>query len=78
MIFSSPIVAQSHYVGKVHAKKMKQLIEEHDQVSSSGFEPEKGKITFISLASVQGLSIIFPQTLLSIFYQRDSPLGAIN
>ncbi|XP_015988770.2 zinc finger matrin-type protein 1 isoform X3 [Rousettus aegyptiacus] len=41
MIFSSPIVAQSHYVGKVHAKKMKQLIEEHDQVSPSGFEPEK-------------------------------------
>ncbi|XP_039729904.1 zinc finger matrin-type protein 1 isoform X1 [Pteropus medius] len=40
MIFSSPIVAQSHYVGKVHAKKMKQLIEEHDQVSPSGFELE--------------------------------------
>ncbi|XP_004777179.3 zinc finger matrin-type protein 1 isoform X2 [Mustela putorius furo] len=42
MIFSSPIVAQSHYVGKVHAKKLKQLMEEHDQASPSGFQPEMG------------------------------------
>ncbi|KAM5289586.1 zinc finger matrin-type protein 1 isoform 1-T1 [Glossophaga mutica] len=40
MIFSSPVVAQSHYVGKVHAKKLKQLMEEHDQVSPSGFQPD--------------------------------------
>ncbi|XP_023364501.1 zinc finger matrin-type protein 1 [Otolemur garnettii] len=40
MIFSSPVVAQSHYMGKVHAKKLKQLMEEHDQVSPSGFQPE--------------------------------------
>ncbi|XP_025727935.2 zinc finger matrin-type protein 1 isoform X5 [Callorhinus ursinus] len=40
MIFSSPVVAQSHYVGKVHAKKLKQLMEENDQVSPSGFQPE--------------------------------------
>ncbi|VTJ61886.1 zinc finger matrin-type protein 1 isoform X4 [Marmota monax] len=40
MIFSSPIVAQSHYVGKVHAKKLKQLMEEHYYVSPSGFQPE--------------------------------------
>ncbi|XP_054417844.1 zinc finger matrin-type protein 1 isoform X2 [Pteronotus mesoamericanus] len=40
MIFSSPVVAQSHYVGKVHAKKLKQLMEDHDQVSPSGFLPE--------------------------------------
>ncbi|XP_072262719.1 lysine-rich coiled-coil protein 1 isoform X2 [Pyxicephalus adspersus] len=25
MVFSSPVVAQSHYVGKIHAKKLKQL-----------------------------------------------------
>ncbi|XP_053314122.1 lysine-rich coiled-coil protein 1 [Spea bombifrons] len=25
MVFSSPVVAQSHYVGKIHAKKMRQL-----------------------------------------------------
>uniref|UniRef100_A0A8I5NSF3 Zinc finger matrin-type 1 n=1 Tax=Papio anubis TaxID=9555 RepID=A0A8I5NSF3_PAPAN len=40
MMFSSPFIAQSHYVGKVHAKKLKQLMEEHDQTSSSGFQPE--------------------------------------
>ncbi|XP_031516548.1 zinc finger matrin-type protein 1 isoform X2 [Papio anubis] len=42
MMFSSPFIAQSHYVGKVHAKKLKQLMEEHDQTSSSGFQPEMG------------------------------------
>lgn len=60
MIFSSSVVAQSHYVGKFHAKKLKQLMEEHDQVSPSGFQPEMGKMTFTSLTSIQGLSIIFP------------------
>ncbi|XP_066213448.1 zinc finger matrin-type protein 1 isoform X3 [Saccopteryx leptura] len=40
MIFSSPVVAQSHYVGKVHAKKMKQLMEEHNHGSPSRFQPE--------------------------------------
>ncbi|XP_054551613.1 zinc finger matrin-type protein 1 [Talpa occidentalis] len=39
MIFSSPVVAHSHYLGKVHAKKLKQFMEEHDQVSPSGFQP---------------------------------------
>ncbi|XP_074179881.1 zinc finger matrin-type protein 1 isoform X4 [Rhinolophus sinicus] len=42
MIFSSPVVAQSHYVGKVHAKKSKQLMEVCDQVSPSRFQPEMG------------------------------------
>ncbi|KAK2489129.1 hypothetical protein MC885_008652, partial [Smutsia gigantea] len=40
MIFSSPAVAKSHYVGQVHAKKVNQFNEEHDQVFPSGFEPE--------------------------------------
>ncbi|XP_028698270.2 zinc finger matrin-type protein 1 isoform X6 [Macaca mulatta] len=40
MMFSSPFIAQSHYVGQVHAKKLKQLMEEHDQTSPSGFQPE--------------------------------------
>ncbi|KAM6143723.1 zinc finger matrin-type protein 1 [Erethizon dorsatum] len=40
MIFSSPVVAQSHYVGKVHAKKLKQLTEKYDQVPPSAFQPE--------------------------------------
>ncbi|XP_054328007.1 zinc finger matrin-type protein 1 isoform X3 [Pongo pygmaeus] len=42
MMFSSPLIAQSHYVGKVHATKLKQLMEEHDQASPSGFQPEMG------------------------------------
>lgn len=59
MVFSSSVVAQSHYVGKVHSKKLKQLMEEHDQVSPSRFQPATGKMTFTSLASIQSLSIIF-------------------
>lgn len=67
MIFSSPVVAQSHYVGKVHAKKLKQLMEEHDQVSPSGFQPELGKVIFTSLASIQGLPVIFFPTCYPFF-----------
>ncbi|EHH61083.1 hypothetical protein EGM_19011, partial [Macaca fascicularis] len=48
MMFSSPFIAQSHYVGQVHAKKLKQLMEEHDQTSPSGFQPEMGKVPFTS------------------------------
>ncbi|XP_005641634.1 zinc finger matrin-type protein 1 isoform X2 [Canis lupus baileyi] len=50
MIFSSPVVAQSHYVGKVHAKKLKQLMEEHDQVSPSGFQPEMADVPLTTSA----------------------------
>ncbi|XP_014653155.1 PREDICTED: zinc finger matrin-type protein 1 isoform X1 [Ceratotherium simum simum] len=50
MIFSSPVVAQSHYVGKVHAKKLKQLMEEHDQVSPSGFQPEMAGVPITTSA----------------------------
>nr|XP_020732222.1 zinc finger matrin-type protein 1 isoform X1 [Odocoileus virginianus texanus] len=39
MVFSSSVVAQSHYVGKVHSKKLKQLMKERDQVSPSSFQP---------------------------------------
>ncbi|XP_055249375.1 zinc finger matrin-type protein 1 isoform X1 [Moschus berezovskii] len=42
MVFSSSVVAQSHYVGKVHSKKLKQLMEERDLVSPSGFQPAMG------------------------------------
>ncbi|XP_059993213.1 zinc finger matrin-type protein 1 [Lagenorhynchus albirostris] len=50
MIFSSPVVAQSHYVGKFHAKKLKQLMEEHDQVSPSGFQPEMAGVPITTSA----------------------------
>ena len=59
MVFSSSVVAQSHYVGKVHSKKLKQLREECDQVSPSRFQPATGKMTFTSLASIQSLSLFF-------------------
>ncbi|XP_005227873.3 zinc finger matrin-type protein 1 isoform X2 [Bos taurus] len=42
MVFSSSVVAQSHYVGKVHSKKLKQLMEERGQVSPSRFQPATG------------------------------------
>uniref|UniRef100_A0A5F8GGY0 Lysine rich coiled-coil 1 n=1 Tax=Monodelphis domestica TaxID=13616 RepID=A0A5F8GGY0_MONDO len=42
MIFSSPVVAQSHYLGKVHAKKLKQLMGEHAQTSPPSTQPDKG------------------------------------
>nr|XP_036295861.1 zinc finger matrin-type protein 1 isoform X1 [Pipistrellus kuhlii] len=50
MIFSSPVVAQSHYVGKVHTKKLKQLMEEHDQVSRSGFQPKMAGVPITTSA----------------------------
>jgi hypothetical protein len=46
MIFSSSVVSQSHYVGNIHAQKLKQFMEEHDQMSPSGFKPEMGKVLF--------------------------------
>ncbi|XP_013361299.1 PREDICTED: zinc finger matrin-type protein 1 isoform X2 [Chinchilla lanigera] len=59
MNFNSAIVAQSHYVGKVHAKKLKQLREKRNQVPPSAFQPERVnrrtyfcqicKLTFTSL-----------------------------
>ncbi|XP_040275194.1 lysine-rich coiled-coil protein 1 isoform X1 [Bufo bufo] len=34
MVFSSPVVAQSHYVGKIHAKKLKQMSGEQSEWST--------------------------------------------
>ncbi|XP_011770173.1 zinc finger matrin-type protein 1 isoform X1 [Macaca nemestrina] len=50
MMFSSPFIAQSHYVGQVHAKKLKQLMEEHDQTSPSGFQPEMAGVPLTTSA----------------------------
>ncbi|KAM9330340.1 lysine-rich coiled-coil protein 1 [Gastrophryne carolinensis] len=36
MVFSSPVVAQSHYVGKIHAKKVKQLcVDQNDSIAEA-------------------------------------------
>ncbi|KAM8753457.1 zinc finger matrin-type protein 1 isoform 1-T1 [Rhynchonycteris naso] len=50
MIFSSPVVAQSHYIGKVHAKKLKQLMEEHNHGSPSRFQPEMAGVPITTSA----------------------------
>ncbi|CAN2388395.1 U1-like zinc finger [Pristimantis euphronides] len=34
MVFSSPVVAQSHYIGKIHAKKLKQTSGEQSEWST--------------------------------------------
>ncbi|XP_062982742.1 lysine-rich coiled-coil protein 1 [Elgaria multicarinata webbii] len=40
MIFTSPIVAQSHYLGKIHTKKLKQLSGDHQaQQSTQSVQP---------------------------------------
>ncbi|KAL8175773.1 UNVERIFIED_CONTAM: hypothetical protein K2H54_007452 [Gekko kuhli] len=43
MIFTSPVVAQSHYLGKIHAKKLKQLSGDQAQHSIQDTQPEPGK-----------------------------------
>ncbi|XP_023351028.1 lysine-rich coiled-coil protein 1 isoform X1 [Sarcophilus harrisii] len=50
MIFSSPVVAQSHYLGKVHAKKLKQLMGEHAQTSPPSSQPDKAGLPVASCA----------------------------
>ncbi|XP_015265177.1 PREDICTED: zinc finger matrin-type protein 1-like [Gekko japonicus] len=42
MIFTSPVVAQSHYLGKIHAKKLKQLSTDQAQHSAPSTQPQPG------------------------------------
>uniref|UniRef100_A0A8C8SNZ3 Zinc finger matrin-type 1 n=1 Tax=Pelusios castaneus TaxID=367368 RepID=A0A8C8SNZ3_9SAUR len=42
MIFTSPVVAQSHYLGKIHAKKLKQLSGDQPQMPAQSTQPEAG------------------------------------
>ncbi|XP_019488530.1 PREDICTED: lysine-rich coiled-coil protein 1 isoform X2 [Hipposideros armiger] len=39
----APQLLQSHYLGKVCAKKLKQLMGEYDQISPPSSQPDKGK-----------------------------------
>ncbi|XP_025920420.1 lysine-rich coiled-coil protein 1 isoform X1 [Apteryx rowi] len=39
MIFTSPVVALSHYLGKIHAKKLKQLSGDQAQMSAQRMQP---------------------------------------
>ncbi|KAM4049527.1 lysine-rich coiled-coil protein 1 [Anomaloglossus baeobatrachus] len=38
MVFSSPVVAQSHYIGKIHAKKLKQVNGESNELCTGSEE----------------------------------------
>ncbi|XP_074848365.1 lysine-rich coiled-coil protein 1 [Carettochelys insculpta] len=42
MIFTSPVVAQSHYLGKIHAKKMKQLSGDQPQMPTQTTQSQTG------------------------------------
>ncbi|XP_064367682.1 lysine-rich coiled-coil protein 1 isoform X2 [Dromaius novaehollandiae] len=42
MIFTSPIVALSHYLGKIHAKKLKQFSGDQAQISAQRMQPVSG------------------------------------
>uniref|UniRef100_A0A8C5RTQ8 C2H2-type domain-containing protein n=1 Tax=Laticauda laticaudata TaxID=8630 RepID=A0A8C5RTQ8_LATLA len=37
MVFTSPVVAQSHYLGKIHAKKLKQLSDQTPPIQNMPF-----------------------------------------
>ncbi|XP_077171666.1 zinc finger matrin-type protein 1-like isoform X3 [Paroedura picta] len=52
MIFTSPVVAQSHYLGKIHAKKLRQFsVDQAHQHSTPSTQPEPGKDKGLSLTS---------------------------
>lgn len=38
---SSPVVAESHNLGKVYARKLKQLMGEYDHLSPPSSQPDK-------------------------------------
>ncbi|XP_062431106.1 lysine-rich coiled-coil protein 1 isoform X2 [Rhea pennata] len=42
MIFTSPVVALSHYLGKIHAKKLKRLSGDQAQMSAQQTQPVSG------------------------------------
>ncbi|XP_068131318.1 zinc finger matrin-type protein 1-like isoform X2 [Hyperolius riggenbachi] len=41
MVFSSPVVAQSHYVGKIHCKKLKQFSGEQSEWTAEASDPSQ-------------------------------------
>ncbi|XP_074053159.1 lysine-rich coiled-coil protein 1 isoform X3 [Macrotis lagotis] len=62
MIFSSPVVAQSHYLGKVHAKKLKQLMGEHTQTSPPSSQPDKAGLPITNCAGPETQQPTFDRT----------------
>ncbi|NWX96381.1 ZMAT1 protein, partial [Nothoprocta ornata] len=59
MIFTSPIVALSHYLGKIHAKKLKQLSGDQAQMSAQQTQPVSAEES--SSSSSKSLEINDPE-----------------
>ncbi|XP_063156468.1 lysine-rich coiled-coil protein 1 [Candoia aspera] len=53
MILTSPVVAQSHYLGKVHAKKLKQLSDQTQPLEDVQSEPDSSAIPILPEASLE-------------------------
>ncbi|XP_007427672.1 zinc finger matrin-type protein 1-like isoform X2 [Python bivittatus] len=53
MIFTSPVVAQSHYLGKIHAKKVKQLSDQTQPIQDVQSEPDSSAIPVLPEASLE-------------------------
>ncbi|XP_039187273.1 zinc finger matrin-type protein 1-like isoform X2 [Crotalus tigris] len=53
MVFTSPVVAQSHYLGKIHAKKMKQLSDQTQPMQDVHSEPDSSASPILPKASLE-------------------------
>ncbi|XP_058038315.1 lysine-rich coiled-coil protein 1 isoform X3 [Ahaetulla prasina] len=53
MVFTSPVVAQSHYLGKIHAKKLKQLSDQTQPIQDVQSEHDSSAISILPEASLE-------------------------
>ncbi|XP_034272018.1 lysine-rich coiled-coil protein 1 isoform X1 [Pantherophis guttatus] len=53
MVFTSPVVAQSHYLGKIHAKKLKQLSDQTQPIQDVQSEHDSSAIPILPEASLE-------------------------
>ncbi|XP_070623043.1 lysine-rich coiled-coil protein 1 isoform X2 [Erythrolamprus reginae] len=53
MVFTSPVVAQSHYSGKIHAKKLKQLSDQTQPIQDVQSENDSSAIPILPEASLE-------------------------
>jgi len=52
VVFTSPIAALSHYLGKIHAKKLKQLSGDQAHMPAQSMQPVSGTNEIICFACV--------------------------
>ncbi|XP_026535651.1 lysine-rich coiled-coil protein 1 [Notechis scutatus] len=53
MVFTSPVVAQSHYLGKIHAKKLKQLSDQTPPIQNVQSEHDSSATPILPEASLE-------------------------